>query len=215
MLRIVLAVVAVLLSGFAVWRRVSPPASQSADQPVFVTDWENAIPLALPERAPLAPHTMLVLADVECPACASYRSVVERVSERLPGQVRVLHVDYPLRQHRFALMAARAAECADSVGRFHEFESTLYRLQDSIGILTWTDLAARAGIADSVRIEGCARGLLNSPRLEAARRFSESVAPRGTPTVILDGWRFPYPPSVDEIEAFIQSIRVINADSAS
>ncbi len=198
--RLLLAATAVSVSLVAVWQRVRAMNGGNVDNvPRYVDGWEDGVPLGMPSARAVASDTMLVLADFECPACATYHEVVQRIEQRYGDQLLVLHVDYPLQRHRFSLMAARAAECADQQGRFREMQRVLYDAQDSLGILEWHTLATRAGVHDPAAVAQCAFAGASSSRLEDARRFSAGIAPRGTPTVIVNGWWFPYPPSLEEV----------------
>jgi protein-disulfide isomerase len=56
--------------------------------------------------------------DFECPFCGSFHKTLKAVREQYPTQVALTYVHFPLPMHRFALPAARVAECADDQVRF-------------------------------------------------------------------------------------------------
>ena len=61
-----------------------------------------------------APVVVREFADYQCPGCASFAEVVQRLKKEYiePGKVRLVYFDFPLSQHRNAMPAAQAARCA-------------------------------------------------------------------------------------------------------
>jgi protein-disulfide isomerase len=55
---------------------------------------------------------------------------------RHPRDVRIVFRHFPLRIHRLAIQAAKAAECASDQGRFQSMSDALYAHQDSVGIVS-------------------------------------------------------------------------------
>jgi protein-disulfide isomerase len=196
----IFAGLAICFAGFAFSRllggeKAPPPEPMGA----IVSNWQEALNFGITLGDSLAPVTLLVLSDFECPACAGFQDVIDSLRNRYPTQLKVVHVHFPLRQHRFARPAARAAECAYDLGRFEHFARIVYRKQDSLGIKPWTSFASEAGITDTMAINSCAMSPLSIPRIELGRQFAERVGVNGTPGIILQGWRFSHPPGEDEL----------------
>lgn len=106
--------------------------------------------------------------------------------------------------HRFAMGAARGAECAEKVGKFGEWVDLVYSKQDSLGLKSWGAFALEAGISDTATISRCATDPAPVTRIEAGRAFGDRLHVRGTPTVIVNGWLLPYTPSEEELEKMIE-----------
>jgi protein-disulfide isomerase len=116
-------------------------------------------------------------------------------------------VHFPLRSHRLALPAARAAECAAEQGAFEEMHRTLFARQDSLGLKSWGSYAAEAGIPDTARFLECTASQRSFPRVEAGRRVGEREGVSATPTVLVNNWRLRRPPSEDDLALLVADVR--------
>ena len=82
----------------------------------------------------LAPITMEVFSDFQCPSC---RLLYEQTLRLLindyvaSGKVYLIHRDFPLQSHQYGLEAARWADAAARVGKYPEIEAALYDNQAS------------------------------------------------------------------------------------
>lgn len=64
--------------------------------------------------------------DYQCPACAAYHPLVEKLKEDFGDQLKVEYRHFPLNSHQFAFIAARAAEAAKNQDRFQEMHNMLF-----------------------------------------------------------------------------------------
>ena len=79
-------------------------------QPRLYEDWESALPSShLLAGDSAAPVKILVLTDLQCPACRAFHSVVERFQGEHARQVSVWYLQHPLSYHASAMAAAQAA----------------------------------------------------------------------------------------------------------
>jgi hypothetical protein len=44
------------------------------------------------------------------------------------------------------------------------------------------------------------------PRIDAGRAFGDRISIAGTPTVLVNGWRYPYTPSMDDLERALEAV---------
>lgn len=154
-----------------------------------------------------APVRVVEFLDLECPACRIFQErTMASLSTRLGDRLRVTVVHFPLRMHRFALPAARAAECAASAGRFHEFVAEVYRGQDSLGLRPWMEFARRAGVSDTVRFASCAADTATSDMIRRGLAAAERLRVDATPTIVVNGWRFSRPPTEAQLGRVVDSI---------
>jgi protein-disulfide isomerase len=82
---------------------------------------------------PSAPITMEVFGDFQCPACRGFfEGTVKQVIDDyvIPGKVYIIHRDFPLEMHPYAMQAARLANAAAEFGQFEAVERALYDHQD-------------------------------------------------------------------------------------
>lgn len=142
--------------------------------------------------------------DLECPFCAKFHKAILDARQRYGDSLAVVFVHYPLvEQHKLALAAARAAECAARQDHFEEFITKVYEKQDSLGLKTWSSFASEAGLRDTAAINKCATASDRIARIEDGREVGRKIGVAGTPTVIINGWRYAIPPydSLDQILA--------------
>lgn len=181
--------------------------SQNGGPPEYLAQWQAMSSVARPIGDTSAVIHLLEFADLECPACRVFnQGALADIQKKYGPKVRVDFVHFPLRIHRFASIAAQAAECAAYQGRFEEFVGLSYDKQDSIGLKSWTSFALEAGVTDSAQFGRC----LTSPRRSSLIDSGIATASRfdvhGTPTVIVNGWRFHATPTTDQLSATIEDI---------
>lgn len=84
-----------------------------------------------------SPHAAIVCevyTDYECPACAAlYRDVIPLLMAQyvLTGKVRLLHRDFPLTRHPFAVPAARYANAAGELGYYDVAVKQIFGTQNT------------------------------------------------------------------------------------
>ena len=113
---------------------------------------------------------------------------------------------YPLSKHRFARPAAQALECAAEQGRFEEFLDIVFTKQDSLGLKSWTSFAADARVANMTQYQKCSKAGAQMPRIEQGFSLARKLGVSGTPTLFVNGWSFPKPPTKVELVAAISAI---------
>jgi protein-disulfide isomerase len=163
--------------------------------PTYVADWQSLVRIGHAIGDSLAPIKVVEFGDFECPFCRSADTLVRRVMRSRKSSVSLIFVDYPLRMHRFALPAARAAECAASQGRFSAFHDRLFERQDSLGLKTWVSFAEDAGVRDTAAFARCVTATSAVPFVQAGLAAGDRLGIRGTPTFLINGWRLASPPS--------------------
>jgi len=76
-----------------------------------------------------APITIREYSDFQCPRCADGHPDLQALYARHPKDVQLVFHHMPLRQHKWAVWAARASEAAGRQGKFWEFAARLYETQ--------------------------------------------------------------------------------------
>lgn len=206
----VLTVMAVVIGGTLVYRTFfARPVGFEEAVPAMVEDWREG---ATASRIPYAgsgsePVEILVVADLECPACRAFHANLKSVLQSRGKDVQVAYVHYPLSYHRSAMAAARGADCARTQGRFREWVDAIYSEQDSLGHRSWGRLAMDAGIADTAAIAECAGRTDTTRAIAAGLDFGTKVGVKGTPTILVNGWRLPRPPSAAQLDSIITRVQ--------
>lgn len=161
-----------------------PPARPDS---VLVENWTRFLAGGHQRGPATAPVTILEFGDYECPFCARFARAMVEIEAAYPGQVRFVYRHWPLSMHRFAYPAARAAECAGAQGRFWEMHELLYAKRDSLGLVTFDELATRAGVTDAKRFHACAASGKAVPNIDAGMHDARQAGGTGTPTLIVNG----------------------------
>lgn len=183
-------------------RRVSPPAV-----PVRFDRWDAALEFGhTVSGAPNSEITIVELVDLECPACRQFQESLDSITARYGDAVRLVYVAHPLTQHRFAMAAARGAECAAGVGKLSEWISAVYQGQDSLGLRSWGAFAAAAGIEDTIAIAKCATSDQVPRNVERGVEFGADVGLQGTPTILVNGWLFRQTPTLERLDGVVASL---------
>jgi protein-disulfide isomerase len=84
------------------------------------------------EGSPDAPIVCEIYSDYECPACAAfYRDAFPRLESNYvqPGKLRIIHRDFPLPMHPYAIQAARLANAAGELGYYGPVFRQLFATQ--------------------------------------------------------------------------------------
>jgi protein-disulfide isomerase len=173
---------------------------------VFQSNWNKALGPGQLIGDSAARVKVVVFDDLECPYCKRFNSVVRTVRKRFPGDVSLLFVHFPLPNHRFARLAARAAECGGNQGRFEPLVDALFEKQDSLGIKDWVSYARDAGIRDTLAFRVCVADTTRLPKIEAGIELGKEFRLRGTPTVLINGWRMAGVPTDSEMFATVASV---------
>jgi protein-disulfide isomerase len=196
---------ALCVTGLAVRREfVAPNRAASAigaAKPRYIASWRSFDSVGIVTGSSTAPVRITEFVDYECPACRAYRGVLSEFAQRHPNQISEVFVHFPLPMHRFSQQAARAVECATQQGRFQEMRDRLFAQQDSFGLKPWSAYAAAAGVSDSDRFARCLNDSASVARILRGSKLAEKLELDGTPTVVVNGWIYPTPPTLSELEA--------------
>src|ERR1700722_9250080 len=155
---VTLVLCAVITTGAVLRREFMAPAappSQAEQKTVLISNWRDDLGKGVRFGPSDAPVRLIEFADFECPFCGNFHRTLKVVRERYPGQVSLTYVHFPIPGHRFAIPAARVAECAGEQGRFEQMHDHLFDEQDSLGLKPWTEFATEAGVSDRGAFETC------------------------------------------------------------
>ncbi len=130
---------------------------------------------------------VIEFADFECPYCKKFDKTMHAITAHYGLAVSRVFVELPLRMHRFAVPAARAAECAASQGRFAEIHDVLFGKQDSLGLKSWLSyVPGTRGFLDTARFVKCIADTARIAAVDRGIALARKLGLTGTPTVILE-----------------------------
>jgi protein-disulfide isomerase len=186
----------------------SSPTSMLEEErrPLYVKEWQDGLDRGVRLGAADAPVQLIEFADFECPFCAEFGKTLKLLREKYPTQIGLTYVHFPIFGHRFAIPAARAAECAGEQGRFEAMHDELFEQQDQFGLKPWTDMAKKAAVPDIPAFETCVEKTAPISRVEEGKALGAKLDVKGTPTIIINGWKLGHPPTEAELDQMVRRI---------
>jgi protein-disulfide isomerase len=203
-----LVICALITTGIVLRREfLLPPATAQVEKkPALISGWREYLTKGVRFGPAAAPVQLIEFADFECPFCGDLHNKLKVLQERYPTQVSLTYIHFPIQGHRFAIPAARAAECAGEQGRFQAMYDQLFDGQDSFGLKPWAEYAAAAGVPDRLAFDSCVKKTGAVSRIESGRELGEKLGVQGTPTLIVNGWKLGRPPTPEEMDAMVKAI---------
>ena len=158
---------------------------------------------------PDAKIILIEYSDYECPACASYESLVQAVVSEFENHIQFAYRHYPLiKIHPNAQRAIRAAEAASLQGKFWEMHEKIFQSQSE-----WASKPSPEETfiryAEELELDsGQFRFDYNSRELknlaDAAFTSATKLGLTYTPTFILNGEIIPNPQSHEQFRTLIR-----------
>ena len=175
-----------LLGAVALTRRTETARDERGNEPIrYVREPERYARQGHSIGMARSPRRIVEFSDFECPYCKHLHHSLESLQVANPGRFLVVFRHFPIRDHLSSRPAAIAAECAGSQGRFAEYAHTLFAAQDSLGLIPWTELASRAGVANSKAYEQCLADPEASRRVESDFEAGSELRINGTPALLI------------------------------
>lgn len=142
-----------------------------------------------PAGNPNSPIVLAEYADLQCPACkAAHEQVIKPILEEYGNEIRYEFNHFPLRQiHRYALPAAKAAECAADQGKFWEFVDIAYENQEDMNNDVFESWGQMIGIQNTSEFVDCAESDAKRDLILAEYDEGRDLGVGGTPTLFLNG----------------------------
>ena len=150
-----------------------------------------------------APVTIVEWGDYECNPCRVFHTSLKEVMDSFPDQISVVWRHWPLKSHKFAYPAARAAECAGEQDVFHAFHDRLMEDQNWLGN-AFIRFATASGVQDSDAFEECLGRVGSVPAIERDLEAAERFGARATPAIIFNGVYLGRTPTREELEALVR-----------
>jgi protein-disulfide isomerase len=204
----VLVACAIITTGVVVRREFLPSqgATPAESKPALVARWQEYLSKGIQMGSPQGKVQIIEFADFECPYCGAFHQSLKAAEERHPKQITVTYVHYPIPGHRFALPAARVAECAGAQGRFEAMHDQLFDGQDQFGLKPWGDYARAAEVPDLPAFDTCIHSTDPIPRVVEGLQLGKKLDIQATPTVIMNGWRLGHPPSEEDLDRMTERV---------
>ncbi len=191
---------AVLASAYSAFDGRRDAAGRGVDAPPETVDptmWSELQVSGISVGPADAKNIAVVFSDVQCPYCAQFHEVYRRVVDSSPpGTLRLQFVHYPLAYHRQARTAALAVQCAASSDMAGKALDILFAARDTLDLVDYAGLATMIELEDPTEFVNCMSHPATAEAVDSGLRLGDRVGVRGTPTVMLNGYRFIGSPDV-------------------
>lgn len=203
-----------LVFATAIWQLRSQNSKLLSESSNLSTNITNNLPTKSPEQITIlpddpilgnvsAPTTLVEFSDFTCPYCAEMAPILAEVIGGSNGEIRLVWKDFPLPDHKEALGAAEAAQCAGRQGKFWEFNNKLFANQDRLGAEFYRSLAAELGV-DLVIFARCLDKHETLPLIQYNMAEAAAIGVDGTPYFIAKGKVYSGTLTMDEVKEFIK-----------
>ena len=191
-------------------RELAPSSTVNAAgrnwEAVYVDGWQESSKVGVRSGPETAPVQIVEFADFQCAYCARFDLTTQKIRDKYPSQVAVTFAPFPLPYHEHAETAHLVAECADLEGRFERMRSLLFERQKDIGQISWTDFARLAGIQDISQFDACVTDPKSLIRIDQSKKLAHKLGVRGTPYIIVNGWKMPVTPSAEIFDEIVENV---------
>ncbi len=135
---------------------------------------------------------VIVASDFQCPFCKTWHDetypalVAEYVRT---GKVKVAYINFPLSQHRNAVVTAEAAMCAGAQGKFWEYHDGLFDTQSRWAAMpnpraVLDSIAASVGVSNAAW-QQCVDSGRMQPLIEADNSRAKAAGVQSTPSFLI------------------------------
>jgi protein-disulfide isomerase len=139
-----------------------------------------------PRKGPAnAPVTIVEFSDFQCPYCKRVQPTLEKILSKYGDQVSLVFKDLPLRTHREAVPAARAARCARDQGKFWEYHDGLFKASQ-LNKESYQDIAQSLGLDKSV-FQACLDSEKYNEQVQADMIQAMTLGAGSTPSFFING----------------------------
>lgn len=153
---------------------------------------------------------LIEYSDFQCPACAAYQPMVQKIAQDFDGKIAIVYRHFPLQQHKHARIAAYASESADKKGKFWEMHDMIFETQKE-----WSSKSdARdifIGYAEKIGLDR-AQFVADIDSDEIAEKVNEQynsgikAKVDGTPMFFLNGKKLITPRSYDDFKTVVGEV---------
>ena len=160
--------------------------------------------------------TLIEYSDFQCPACASYHPLVEKVFAEYSSKMMIVSRHFPLAQHANAIPAAKASEAAGAQGKFWEMHDQLFIKQTDWAEVKdarviFTGYAEKLGL-DMEKFAKDYDSKETSDKIELSLKSGLKAGVNSTPTFYLNGKKI-QPKNYDEFKKLIDEASATTTNS--
>lgn len=153
--------------------------------------------------------TIIEFGDFQCEGCASMVSVLDRVVEEYPNDVRHVWKDFPIpAQHPQSEQAAVAARCAYEQDAFWGYHDLLLSRQGEFSLGQWADWATELEL-NTEQFTTCLSSTATKEKVVQGYFIARSLDLDATPQYYVNGRFVEGPVSYEELKSIVDGAIVI------
>ncbi len=199
---VILLILSFAVIGFSSRKNSSTPTGTNADLKYEVTADEHII------GSPDAKVVIVEYADLQCPACKAYSSLLNQAVQAYGSNIAVVFRHFPLVEiHSRAIPGAKAVEAAGAQGKFFEMVDILYTNQDEWVKATKAEdvfikYAQTLGL-DLIKFKADSSSKTLEDLILGQREQAQKMNLSGTPSLFINGKSIPLPQTGQEFQKVI------------
>jgi protein-disulfide isomerase len=205
LLTIVSVSCAVAVTALLIRRELAPdPRRSNAPVRLSAEDWNKVSEGGEVLGPPDAPVRIVVFADFQCPACRDFAlGPLQQILTKHREAVQVRFRHWPLPYHPLAESLAAQAHCAGRQQRFWAYHDILFSVQDSVSRFQADSLARLARIPNMIEWRACVSDASIGREIASESALAKFIKGQGTPTVVVNGYRYLGYPDLEELERLV------------
>lgn len=154
---------------------------------------DGGVPAVIAEeiaRTPKGKVTIVDFADFECPWCRLSHAELAPLLEQHGSRIRLVRRHVPMRMHPHARDAARAAVCAEAMGKGEEVADALFAADPEALTAEGCARVAAAHGLEEAKVRACMDDPATEERIKADGEIFRAARGRGLPLLFIEGRRF-------------------------
>jgi protein-disulfide isomerase len=146
--------------------------------------------------------TIVMFSDFACPYCADSFPILEQFANSYPSRIRLVWKDAIASNHQQAALAAQAAHCANTQGKFWEYARMLFSNQSQLSPIFLSSLAKNLNL-NQTSFQTCLANNITKPLVDFNQQQVEALGIRETPTIFVNGVLYNGDISLAALEQFL------------
>ena len=131
--------------------------------------------------------TLTLFIDYQCPFSRQMIDLIQSLSFELPGELRLVMLNFPMDKHPLAAELAGVAICAARQGRYRETLSALLGAQVGADHVDHAAICEAASIRDCAALEACAGSKDVREQIKREQQAGRDAEVAGTPALFVEG----------------------------
>lgn len=127
-------------------------------------------------------------ADYQCPHCKHGSDMLSKVYPNYKDRVKLVYMDFPINQSGISRKVAEGAVCADSQGKFWEFNQQAFARQAQLNLDSPKEIAT-AIVLDMEAFSSCINTTAAKDKVFKAENEARRLGVNSTPTFFVNGKR--------------------------